>query len=260
MDELSRELEALGREIAYPPTPDLAAAVGSRLRSRPAPSARRRATWLPARRWVLVAVAVAIVLVASSVVLAASPTIRHKVLEALGLRGATVEHTTAPPPKPHRRELDLGRRVTLADASRLADFRPLVPRVAGGFLAVRFDPGLPGGQISILYPPGRRLPRTRTTGLGLLVSEFRGAPSDEYLTKIVPQATTVKRLRIQGHRAVWIAGAPHYFFYRAPGIGLGDAPLKVAQNVLLLQRGPRLLRFEGAFSLRRARAIARSVR
>ena len=259
MDELTRDLEALGRELAYPPTPDLAAGVGARLRSRPAPSPRGR-IWRPARRRVLVALAVGIVLVASSVVLAASPTIRHKVLDALGLRSVSVERTTAPPPKAHRRPLDLGRGVTLAKASRLADFRPLVPRLAGEFLDVRFDASLPGGQVSILYPPGPHLPRTRTTGLGLLVSEFRGAPSAEYLKKIAPQATTVRRLRIQGHRAVWIAGAPHYFFYRAPGVGLGDAPLAVAQNVLLLERGPRLLRFEGAFSLQRARAIARSLR
>lgn len=259
MDELTSELAALGREIAYPPTPDLAAAVSDRLRSEPAPPRRRGTLWLPPRRRLLVGVALAVVLLAGSVV-AASPSVRHKLLDALGLRGATVERTTAPPPRPIRRGLDLGRRVSLAKASRLAAFRPLVPRLAGRFRAVRFDARLPGGQVSILYPPGPLLPRTTTTGLGLLVSEFRGAPSAEYLTKIAPQATTVRRLRIEGHRAVWIAGAPHFFFYRAPGRAVGEAPLAVAQNVLLLQRGRLLLRFEGAFSLRRARAIARSLR
>ena len=72
-------------------------------------------------------------------------------------------------------------------------------------------------------------------------------------------ATRVKRLLIGGDRAAWIAGAPHYFFYRMPGQGYREAPLEVAQNVLLLERGHLLLRFEGAFSLRRASAIARSL-
>jgi hypothetical protein len=260
MDELARDLAALRRELDFPATPDLAAAVGDRLRSLPAPQPRRRVVWLPARPVRVLVLAAVLVLLLAGGVVAASPTVRHELLDLLGLRGATVERTTAPPPKPVRRPLDLGSRVSLARASRLAGFRPLVPARAGRPLAVRFDAGVAGGQVSILYPPAPGLPRTKTTGLGLLVSEFRGEESREYLTKIAPQATTVRRLRIQGHRAAWIAGAPHYFFYRVPGVGLGDAPLAVAQNVLLIERGPLLVRFEGAFSLERARAIARSLR
>jgi hypothetical protein len=259
MDELRRELAALAGDVAYPPTPDLARAVAAELRSRPAaPTPRRVAGW--GRAWRTVAVAAAILLLGASAVLAASPTVRDAVLDLFGLRGARVERTPAPPPKPAPRPLHLGRRAGLARASRGLAFEPLVPAALGRPDGVHVHRRLPGGELALSYRPQPGLPRARTTGLGLLLTEFRGDLNPSYLTKIAPQVTRVRRLRIGGDRAIWIAGAPHYFFYSGPRREFRSAPLRIAQNVLLLERGRLLLRFEGAFPLRRARAIARSLR
>ena len=58
--------------------------------------------------------------------------------------------------------------------------------------------------------------RGDSTGLGLLVGEFRGDLAPEYMGKIAGQATRIERLRVDGERAIWIEGAPHFFFYRPP--------------------------------------------
>jgi hypothetical protein len=260
LDELTRDLLTLGRQLDYPPTPDLAARVDARLRSLPAEPPFRGWGWRVGRLPRAIAVALVALLVLAGTVVAASPTARHAILDIFGLRGARIERTTAPPPPTTPRKLNVGKRLSLAQASKLLEFHPLIPAAVGRPDAVRLNPLIRGGGVSLMYRPGPGLPRTETTGLGLLISEFRGDLNPEYLTKIVPQATRVKRLRILGDRAAWIAGAPHYFFYRAPGGGFGEAPLEVAQNVLLLERGRLLVRVEGAFSLPRAREIARSLR
>jgi hypothetical protein len=65
---------------------------------------------------------------------------------------------------------------------------------------------------------------------------------------------------IEGERAIWLEGAPHFFFYRSPDGAIMEDQLRLAQNVLLLERGPLLVRLEGAFSRQRAVALARSLR
>ena len=85
-------------------------------------------------------------------------------------------------------------------------------------------------------------------GSALLVDEFRGDLSPEYAGKIAGQATTVERLT-RGRRAARSGspGAPHFFFYRAPGQPFRERALRIAQNVLLLEHGRLLVRLEGAF-------------
>jgi hypothetical protein len=260
MDELIRDLAALAQRLDYPPTPDVAGAVRARLQSAPAmrPVGRRWA-WLRLRAPRAIAVSIALLLVLAGSVLAASPAARHAILDLFDLRGARIETTTTPAPEPSRRKLNLGERMSLVQAAGRLGFQPLIPAAVGRPDAVHLDPRIPGGEISLLYRPEPGLPQTETTGLGLLVSEFRGDLNPEYLTKVVPEAASVKRLRIRSHRGAWLAGAPHFFFYRPPAGGVREAPLAVAQNVLVLERGRLLLRFEGAFSLRKAKQIARSL-
>jgi hypothetical protein len=259
VSELERELRQLGRELDWPPTPDLAAAVGARLRAAPEPRRRRRL--LPAaglRR--SLAIAVVALLVLAGGVLAAVPGVRNSVLEFFGLQGATVERSEQlpPPPKPH--PLGLGERTTLAAARDSLAFDPLVPEAAGEPAGVFVDRGVEGGLLSLTYAPAEGLPRARSTRLGLLVSEFRGDLSPEYFGKIAGQATTIERLRVDGDRAIWLEGAPHFFFYRAPGEPFREENLRIAQNVLLLERGRVLVRLEGAFDRDKAVELARSLR
>ena len=63
-----------------------------------------------------------------------------------------------------------------------------------------------------------------------------------------------------GERAIWIEGAPHLFFYRPPDSDFAESELRLAHNVLLLERGNLLVRLEGSFDRERALELARSLR
>ncbi|HEY6055886.1 MAG TPA: hypothetical protein VIU86_18290, partial [Gaiellaceae bacterium] len=75
MSELEQALVALGRELALPPAPDLAAAVGGRLERR-----RRLRPWL----------VVALALLAALAVAFAVPQARSAILRFFHIRGAQV--------------------------------------------------------------------------------------------------------------------------------------------------------------------------
>jgi hypothetical protein len=279
MPELERRLAALGAEVDWPPTPDLTVSVMVRLdepggeaaeapaapaqaAEAPAARARRRlASLLPPAglRRSLALAAVALLLLAGTV-FAAVPSVRDTVLEFFGLQGATVERRETLPQPPPRRSLDLGTRTTLERAAGRVGFVPLVPAVLGQPNAVYVRSELPGGELSLAYRPRAGLPRASSTRLGVLLTEFRGDLSPQYLGKIVGQATSTERLRIGDDRAVWIEGAPHYFFYRAPDGTVVDTEIRLAQNVLLVEHGDLLIRLEGAFDRERAIAVARSLR
>jgi hypothetical protein len=252
MPELERMLRALGDELDWPSTPDLAPAVTGRL-AEPA----RRPGRLPIARRSL-ALAFVLLLVLAGAAYAAFPGVRDAVRDLFGIQGATVERRSELPPPPPAQPLQLGTPTTLDDAN--VAFTPLVPSDPGAPDRVFVRRTVPGGELSLIYRPRAGLPRARSTKLGLLVTEFRGDLSPDYLKKVVGPATTVKRLSLDGEPALWIEGAPHYFFYRAPDGSFPETPLRIAQNVLLLDQGKLLVRLEGAFDRERAIEIARSLR
>ena len=253
MTELERQLTQLGRELDWPPTPHLSSSVRRGLASKPS-----RARPVTFRRSLVIALASLLVLAGG--VLAAVPSVRDSVLELIGLQGATVERREQLPPAPELRPLRLGERTTLAGARATIGFEPLVPRGLGRPDRVFASERVPGGELSLAYAARAGLPDTRSTGLGLLVSEFRGDLAPEYFGKTAGGATHVERLTIEGNRAIWLTGAPHFFFYRPPGRGFEDHELRIAENVLLLERGNLLIRLEGAFGRRRALELALSLR
>ena len=263
MPELERMLTQLGRELEYPPTPDLAAAVGARLRGAgPAmetrPKRRLRLLPPPGLRRSLVLALVALLLLAGTV-FAAVPSVRDAVLEFFGLQGATVERRARLPEAPELRPLELGNRTTLSEAADELDFTPLVPDAPGRPDAVYIDGGISGGELSLTYRAGRGLPEAGTTRLGLLVTEFRGDIHPDLVGKLAGPGTKIERLRVDGQPAIWIEGAPHLFFYRDPNGNVIEGELRLARNVLLLERGDLLVRLEGAFDRERAIEIAGSL-
>jgi hypothetical protein len=264
MPELERTLTQIGREVDWPETPDLASSVAGRLRAaaaEPAPARRRLRDLLPppGLRRALVLALVSLLVLAGGV-FAAVPSVRDAVLEFFGLQGATVERREELPIPPAEVPLDLGARTTLDDAAGRLAFEPLVPEDPGPPDGVYVRTGVPGGELSLTYGARPDLPRASTTRLGLVVSEFRGDFLPEYVGKITGPATRIERLTLDGERAIWIEGAEHFFFYRAPDGSQIDHELRVAQNVLLVERGPLLVRLEGAFDRERAIEIARSLR
>jgi hypothetical protein len=266
MPELERVLAQLGDELDWPPTPDLAAGVmadlGPAAERGPAAAPRRRLRGLlpPAGLRRSLALAVVGLLLLAGTVFAAVPGVRDAVLDFLGLQGATVERRETLPTPPPERPLDLGEPNTLDGAADRLDFAPLVPAELGRPDGVYVREGPPGGELSLTYAARPGLPRAGNTRLGLLLTEFQGAVSPEYLGKVVGATTETERLRIDGERAIWVEGAPHFFFYRSPDGLVVEEQLRLADNVLLLERGPLLIRLEGAFDRDRAIEIARSLR
>jgi hypothetical protein len=253
MAELERRLELLGREVAYPPTPNLATAVARRLRAGEAPRHR-----LSPRAALALAVAAGLLLAAGAI--AAVPPARDAVLDLVGLRGVSVERTTTPPRAPVAERLRLGEPSSLSAARQTLGFRPLVPARLGEPDRVFVRRGPSGGELSLVYGPRPGLPRSRSTDVGLLVGEFRGDLDPDLIGKVVGPGTRLQQLTLRGDPAVWIAGAPHEVFYHGPAGGIRTATIRLAGNVLLVERGRRLIRLEGAFGLHAAVRIARSLR
>jgi hypothetical protein len=259
MSELERELRALGRQLDFPPPPDLVSALRPQLdlvETRRLRAARPFA-WRTRRALVLALVLVGL---AAATALAIPP-VRDAISDLLGISGVTIERTTAPPPKatPQPEQRLLGHPSSLASAARSLAFRPIVPSALGRVDAVYLSDLPPGGAVSLAYRARPGLPRAATTGFGLVATEFRGDLAHRFLGKIVPMADRVERFELSGSPAVWIAGPPHFFYFRAPRGGVRRSPLLVAQHVLLVERGRLLVRLEGAMSRAEAVRIARSL-
>ena len=256
MTELESALVALGRDIEFPPTPDVAGAVRRRLAER----SEGRRLHLPARRTLVLAFAVLAVVVGAVM---AVPPARTAVLELLGLRGATVERVETLPalPQDAAGELMLGRPLPLEEARGQAGFEVLVPSDPGEPDRVFYSSAVPGGRVSLVYSPSGELPPSRFTDVGLLVTEFDGTLAPELIGKLVEGSTTAERVSVDGRPGVWIEGPPHVFFYRNRQGDIVDDTTRLAGNTLLVQWDGVLVRLEGSSSLARERAleIARSL-
>jgi hypothetical protein len=273
--DLEGALADLAAAIEFPPTPDLAGAVATRLAEAPAPGAtparaRRRdrlaglgrlAGW---RR--LAVVGLAAVLLAAAV-LVASPGTREAVARRLGLRGVGIELGGPPPPtvttRPGERlDLGLGQRVTLEEARRRVGFPVLVPGAAGFRqpAAVYVNEAVPvGGRVDLVYRARPGLPASPFTDVGLLVTEFRGQPTPDFIKKVA-RAGLVEEVTVDGQPGYWFSGEPHFFTYLDATGQVRDEQTRLAGNTLIWQRGDLTLRIEGEISRQEALALARSMR
>lgn len=235
MPELEQRLAELAADAQWPPTPDLATAVVTRLGQGPAVRERRSARRRRSRR-LLAAVLAAVV--ALPAVAFAVPDSRHAILDALGLRHLRVERRAVPPPAAAVVDPRLGLRTTLADAARRAGFAPARATALGAPEAVFVRDGV----ITLSYRGGRlRLAQADGRFDGIMLRKVVGA--DAALT-----ATTV-------------GGAPALFFGAPHALRWSDAtgPLERSAPALVWERDGRVLRLEGEPSLAQARRIAESV-
>jgi hypothetical protein len=260
MPELERKLEQLGAELEYPPTPPLTAAVGRRLQIGPRASARRRWRPLTARAALL---ATALLLLLAGGVVAAVPAARHAVLDLVGLRGATVERVPELPAGARiRLGAVLGWPTSLEGALPGLSFGPLLPEDLGEPNGV-FGPAAdapPGGEISFTYPPRPGLPRSRYTGVGLLINEIDGSFAPGFFYKMAPRGVPIERLRVDGDEAVWVEGLHEFFYKDGATHTFYRGRARLAGNTLLVQVGSVMVRIEGELDLPRAMAMARSLR
>jgi hypothetical protein len=218
--------------------------VARRIGARP----RRRG----ARRTLLVTAALVLLLAAAA---GAVQPVRDAVRDLLGIEGATVERVPRLPATPGG--LDLGRPVPDAGG---AGFTALVPRdpALGPPDSVHLRGRPPAAQLTFAYRAGPGLPELHGSGLGLLLTEFRGDLEPALVEKLLGPRTGTRRVRIAGARGFWIRG-PHAFAYRDPEGNVSVDERRRAGNTLLWRRGPLLLRLESGLALRDARKIAETL-
>jgi hypothetical protein len=268
--DLEHALADLGAALDFPPTPDLAAAVSTRLREAPAAPATTR-PWgrltglvhLPAWRRVA-AVGLAAVLLAAAV-LVASPGTREAVARRLGLRGVEIRLEPPPPTATTSRpgtSLGLGERVTLEEARRRVAFPVLVP--AGGGLdrpsEVFVNDVVPdGGRVDLVYQARPGLPASQFTDVGLLISQFQGRPTVDFIKK-VSGLGLVEQVTVNGEPGYWFSGEPHFFTYVDANGEIREERTRLAGNTLIWERGELTLRLEGELSRQEAIRIAGSMR
>jgi hypothetical protein len=247
VDRLEQELRELGRELSFPPAPDVAGRVAERLR---AESERRGWPARPRRRLVL---ALAALVVAVAVALAVPP-VRAALWDLIGIGGVEIRRVeTLPQVKPST-DLDLGREVTLAEARRGADFPIKVPDVKdwGEPDKVFLARTIPGGRVSLLYGT--------EDDVRLLVTEFRGTIEPDIVKKALGGATRVNGAVVNGAQGYWISGAKHAVMFRDANGAFRDDRYRLAGNVLLWVAGGVTYRIEGAADQATALEIAESMR
>jgi len=247
---LEQELREL--PVEWPETPDLAGAVAPRLT---APPPRR--PWLLARpAWQLAVALVALVLA----VVMAIPPARAEVLDWLGFSSVRIERRE-PVVSKFGSGLGVGDPVTLERARRRAGFPVLVPAALGRPDAVYLasDPTT-GTRVDLVYRPRAGLPSASTTGVGLLITELRGAVGPA-IQKTIGASSTLERLAVGGDPALFITGADHGFAYLPASGNMNFEPQRLAGPTLLVDRADgTLVRVEGRISRERAVEIAESVR
>jgi hypothetical protein len=254
LNALELQLSLLGRALEWPPTPDLAQAVGPRIRA--------RRPWFESR-WAMAA-AVAILALAA---LFAYPSSRDAIANWINLhtRFQQVPHLATPtpqPPGPLGSRLGLGSQTTLGNAAGAVTWHVLVPSSLGQPDEVYLQLpvlGPPQGEVTLVYSGRPGIPTSGQTGVGVLVTEARGSVNSEFFGKMLGPGTTLQDVTVAGHHGYWIAGKPHIFFLIDSDGNTRDETLRLATNTLLIDYGGTVVRIEGDLTKAQALQIAASL-
>ena len=250
--ELERALRELGARYPYPPTANLAVAVRRRIVARPVAPVRRLTLWRDPRRLALAAVAV-LALVGTALLV--NPTTRDAIAHFFHVRGVIVSRVSPLPSLSPVTPLNLGRRTTMADAQSAVSFTIGVPAELGAPDAVYVDSEVPGGEVALAYTPRPGFPLVKQTGLGVLITEFRGDLIPGFLSKEVGPSTTLQETSVNGDPGWWIAGEPHLVFVQVGGTD-AQVSLRMAANTLIWEHGGVTYRIESSLSKADAFRIA----
>jgi hypothetical protein len=249
--DIERALTELAARVDVGREPDLSSAVRARLQQLPAPSARRGWTWRPVvwtRR--SIALAVGIVLVASSIAVASY----------FGVRGIVVHvgpTPTASAPQGAGTFMGLGARVGLDAARAGVRFPVRIPAGLGDPDEIYLDRALTGGMVTLLYHPRAGLPEASSTGTGVLLIEFEGSFSRATMQKFA-EPGQVHETTVGGAHAIWLQGVHQVGFLDANGEQRIDG-LRLSDSVLLWQIGSVTMRLESALSMEQATRLAETV-
>ena len=251
--ELERALRDLGPRYPYPPTPNLASRVRGRITVQPVAPSRRLDLWRDPRRLALVAAVLVVLLGAAAV---ANPATRDAIAHFFHVRGVIVNREASPLPSfSPVTPLNLGRRTTIADAQSRVNVTVLVPAELGAPDAVYVVSDIPGGEVALAYTPRPGIPLVTQTGLGVLITVFRGDLVPGFIGKSLGEGTTAQEVSVNGDPGWWIAGEPHTIVVHVNG---QDRPetLRMAANTLIWEHGGVTYRIESGLSKADAFGIA----
>jgi len=274
-DQLAAACVELGRQIAWPPAPDVRARVLARIQARPRRTPWWRAAWSPRYGFAPAIVTVALALIA---VLVFSPEARATATDILRLRGVEIFRGPLPTPSPTPSRspgsipsptpsaaLGLGTLVTLDEAKARAGYAVVVPTDAllGAPDETYLRAVTNSTAVSFLYKVRPGIPLSADAGVAAVVTEFGGGTvDDQFFGKVLDRDTTLERVVIDGEPGFWIQGKPHFFFYRAAGStgSVEQETLRLAGNTLIWQRTGLLVRLEAQVDKATALRIAASFR
>jgi hypothetical protein len=247
-DRLEVLLAEVGQDLAYPGE-DIAPLVVARLGSTspPRPAVLRPVFGRP--RWQrAIGLASAAAVLAAGVIVATPPA-RRAVAGWLGIGGVQVRVTGTPPPaslRPFGQGLDLGTPTTLVGAASQLDFDPILPTdpSLGPPDLVTVRPLLISEELFMVWKARAGLPASRATGVGLLVSEFKGRENRDVLGKFAA-AGLVRFVRVGSDPGFWIEGSHEVGFLDEHGNFVQDT-LRVSDSALLWEHDGVLLRIESA--------------
>jgi hypothetical protein len=281
--ELEQHLTALGAELDWPPTPDLATRL--HLPARGLSQVTSPLAWtnlLPARRgggaqrrwggaagkafgsrWALVAAALVIALAA----LVAYQPSRDAIADWLNVHTSfqRIPHLATPspqPPGPLGKRLGLGGLTTLADAQKQVAWPIAVPSSLGtpdeAYLQLPPD-GPAQGEVTLVYSTRPGIPVSGETGVAVLVTEARGAVDQNFFGKMLGPGTTLEEVMVAGHQGYWISGAPNVFFFTDANGNVRNETMRLATNTLILDEGGTVVRIEGNLTKAQTLQIAASL-
>jgi hypothetical protein len=218
MTELERALVALGRQLDFPPEPDLRSRVRERIERRPR---YRRALVL----------ALAVLVVALGIALAVPPA-RSAILRFFHIGSVTIERVET---LPAARERSLVAGLGSALPLREAESRSGVPLVLNAPRPRRFY-AQPGLIATVLHYRGK----------SVLLAEFQG--NQMGLTKkFVAPNTSLEPAPI-GSFGVWLEGGKHVLSWQGASGEIRQLEPRLAGNVLIWTEGNRTYRLEGALN------------
>jgi hypothetical protein len=243
VSELERALVALGAEIDVPQAPDLAPRVLGAL-VRPTPRRVRGR----------LALAFAVVLLATLVATLAIPDARSALLRFLHIGSERIEFVDELPPlSAYPSDLDLelalGEKISFAEAREQAGFDLLeLPEAP--------DRVYLGSRGSVWFVYGR------PGAIRLLVAQTPQLRVDEtfILKKLVGSGTHVETATVRGAPAYFLSGEPHeVLLVDETGQPVFESA-RLASDVLVWEENGRTVRLEGEFTLAEALDIAGSMR
>jgi hypothetical protein len=258
MLELEQQLIALGAELDWPATPNLARSVRSRI----AAPLVLRTPWYQSR-WAVAAAAVVIALAAVAVY---TPT-REAIAGWVNVHVLFQRVPVLPTPSPRLsgpigQRLGLGQPTTLSEAQSHLAWRITVASSLGqpDEVYLQLPPiGPAEGEVTLVYTERPGIPVASQTGAAVLVTEARGSVDKNFFAKMAGPGTAIEPVTVAGHQGYWIAGSPHDFVFLDADGNFRDETMRLATNTLILDEAGTIVRIEGNLTKAQAVQIATSL-